>query len=363
MAGERQLPGAKRTARIASRAGALALFSVLIGLIGGSHAWAGVGLSFPRPASVEPNVQFWVDVFTAYSVRDFIVHDRGQVWKIYQVLQLPGEGAPTREESDGVNAYLRAKYSDMLTRLATGHQPDTYEERKVAELFRGQPLSAYAEAAQDLRVQEGLRERFKEGLLRSRYYWPSMERVFRAAGLPPELVTLATVESGFYQCARSSAGAVGIWQFTRATGRQYLTISSHVDERLNPSRETEAAAKLLRHNYEVLGDWPLAITAYNYGTEGMARAADEYDGDYSRIFQRYSGPHFGFASKNYYAEFLAALQVHRYEKEYFPGIENEEAPPPQTVSDRLPTRPVHKRARLHHISTHARRHRAPTRKV
>ena len=109
-----------------------------------------------------------------------------------------------------------------------------------------------------------------------------------------------------------------------------MTIRGRHDDRLNPSRETEAAAKLLRSNYETLGDWPLAITAYNYGTAGTARAAEQCGSDYCKMVKTYNGPHFGFAVKNYYAEFLAALQVHKYEAKYFPGIESEPAiiPPP-----------------------------------
>ena len=112
-----------------------------------------------------------------------------------------------------------------------------------------------------------------------------------------------------------------------------MTIRGRHDDRLNPTRETEAAAKLLRSNYETLGDWPLAITAYNYGTAGTATAAEQCGGDYCKILQTYNGPHFGFAVKNYYAEFLAALQVHQYEDKYFPGIESEPAivPPPLPV--------------------------------
>jgi membrane-bound lytic murein transglycosylase D len=309
-------------------------------------------LPFPRPASLEPNVSFWVKVFTEYSSRDFVIHDRDQIWRVYQVMTLPGSGSPTRDDIDWAHSYLRAKYTDMLTHLASGAQPSTWEERKVAAMFKGEPLSAYTEAIDNLRVQEGLQDRFRDGLLRSRYYTPTMERIFRTFGLPPELVTLASVESGFHSGARSSAGAVGIWQFTRSTGRRYMKVSRGNDQRLNPVRETEAAAKLLRANYDELGDWPLAITAYNYGTAGMARAASENASDYERVFETYKGPHFGFATRNYYPEFLAALQVHHYEDQYFPGIADEKVPRP---SDLVPTharahRSRRTSARLRHVS-------------
>ena len=286
---------------------------------------------FPCPASLEPNVDFWVNVFTAYSYRDFIVHDRDKVWKIYQVFHLPGEGVPTQDDVEWANDYLKLKYRTALLRLASGQKPTGYVEDDIAKLFQGEPPQAYAAAADNLRVQQGLRERFRETLVRARGYRPLMERIFRAAGLPVELTLLPSVESGFYSKARSSAGAVGIWQFTRSTGRQYMTIRGRRDDRLDPVRATTAAAKLLSYNHAVLGNWPLAVTAYNHGTYGMEHAASIYGNDLASIVADYNGPHFGFASKNYYAEFLAALQVHRYEDKYFPGIQDEVAPIPKPV--------------------------------
>src|ERR1700691_5887878 len=280
-------------------------------------------LTFPRPKSIEPNVNFWVDIFTKYSDHDFVVVDRDNISRVYHVFRLPGEGQPTRTDIDWANDYLKTKYFDILNRLA----------------------------AQNIRVQEGLREQFHEGLLRSRYYVPSMERIFQNAGLPPELVTLAHVESGFHGASRSSAGAVGIWQFTRDTGKHYMKITRYHDDRLNPERETLAAAKLLRSNYDTLGDWPLAITAYNYGTGAVARASEIYRGDYSEMVEHCQGPHFGFAVKTYSADFLAALQVHRDEDKYFPGIEDEPAIRPAPIkTDFAPPRRAGKAhvSRIHH---------------
>jgi membrane-bound lytic murein transglycosylase D len=331
--------------------------AVVFGIANPPSARSETKLPFPRPASIEPNVDFWVNVFTAYSDRDFVVVDRDNVWRTYQVFHLPGDGQPTRTDIEWANNYLKVKYGDMLNRLASGKEPSDSEERGVAAMFKGEPPSAYAAAAQNLRVQEGLREQFHLGLLRSRYYRPSMERIFRTAGIPPELVTLAHVESGFYGGSRSSAGAVGIWQFTRGTGKQYLKITRYHDDRLNPERETIAAAKLLRSNYDTLGDWPLAITAYNYGTGGVARAASIYGGDYSKMVENYNGPHFGFAVKNYYAEFLAAMQVHRYEDKYFPGIEDEPSIRPAPIKcDFAPSKHSKKSHSSHHHHTSSKTH-------
>lgn len=292
---------------------------------------------FPRPASIEPNIKFWVNVFAYYSVRDFVVHDKDDIWKIYQVLHVPGDGDPTREDVDWANTYLKTKYADILNRLAVGNPPATSEEQQVANLFKGERSPNYAAAAQNLRVQQGMAEEFRDSLVRAQLYLPRIQDVFHSFGLPLELALLPTVESGFHRYARSKCGATGLWQFTRSTGKEYMTVNGWHDDRLDPARETEAAAQLLLHNHDLLGSWPLAITAYNYGTGGMMQAVEATGGgDYCEILRRWDGPHFGFASKNYYSEFLAALQVYQYREAYFPGIGQEEP-----VFEEAPPPPVH----------------------
>jgi membrane-bound lytic murein transglycosylase D len=307
-------------------------------------------LVFPRPASIEPNIKFWVDVFSSYSMRDFVVHDKDDIWKIYQVLHVPGEGSPTPEDVNWANTYLKTKYADILNRLAEGHPPATFEEQEVANLFKGERSPNYAAAALNLRVQQGMAEQFHDTLLRARLYLPRIENVFQSFGLPKELALLPTVESGFRLYAHSKAGAMGLWQFTRSTGKEYMTVSGWHDDRLDPSKATEGAAQLLLHNHELLGSWPLAITAYNYGTGGMMQAVEATNGgDYSEILRRWYGPRFGFASKNYYSEFLAALQVYQYRDAYFPGIDREEP----IFEEALPpvVRPVHYASRHHYHSS------------
>jgi membrane-bound lytic murein transglycosylase D len=277
-------------------------------------------------------------------------------------MHLPGYGSPSREEVEWANNYLKTKYADILTRLGSGQTPVTYEELRVAGLFQNQP-GDYVTAASNIRVQQGLRERFRESLVRGHYYLPRMTKTFEANGLPAELAVLPLVESGFTCSARSSAGAVGIWQFTRSTGKQFLTISRRHDDRLNATRSTQAAAELLRYNYQVLGDWALAITAYNYGTYGMARAAATYGQDFGRILQSYDGRSFGFASKNYYAEFLAALQIYRAEDEYFPGISDEitaPAPAPQIIEASYEPSRNSRRSHNHRMAS---RHHGPVHRV
>jgi membrane-bound lytic murein transglycosylase D len=104
----------------------------------------------------------------------------------------------------------------------------------------------------------------------------------------------------------------------RSTGRRFLRIDAAVDERMDPFRETEAAAQLLNYNYRLLGSWPLAITAYNHGAEGMRRAREQLGtDDIVRIVREYRSPTFGFASRNFYVSFLAALSIAQDPDKYF----------------------------------------------
>ena len=167
-------------------------------------------------------------------------------------------------------------------------------------------------------ARAGLRERFAAGVEVSRRYLPEMERIFRRAGLPVELTRLPLVESCFNVRAYSKAGAAGIWQFMPATARSYMRVDRFVDQRRDPIISTRAAAEHLSANYEVLGNWPLAITAYNHGRAGMANAvATVGSSDLMQIIRQYHGPAFKFASRNFYAEFLAALDVERNFSKYF----------------------------------------------
>ncbi|MFQ5904433.1 MAG: transglycosylase SLT domain-containing protein, partial [Candidatus Binatia bacterium] len=108
----------------------------------------------------------------------------------------------------------------------------------------------------------------------------------------------------------------------RSTGRKFLRISRSVDERKDPLESTRAAARLLKENYNFFGNWPLAITAYNHGREGILRAVAKVgSNDLMEIIRRYRSRSFGFASKNFYAEFLAAVEVAKRVEEFFPDLE------------------------------------------
>lgn len=288
----------------------------------------------PYPAGLEAQVQFWKDVFTIYSTKHVVIHDRESLDRVYAVIDF------TYLDTAGVSPVVaervrRERVQDELERIrgallrihqAGPNSPSlSAEEQRIARFFpAGTSRRAYREAAakERLRAQTGLSEKFHKAIEVAHGYWPAMERIFRDEGLPVELTRLPLVESGFDLTAYSRTGAAGIWQFMPATGRMYMRIDDAVDERRDPIVATRAAAQHLRENYEVLGTWPLALTAYNHGRGGMVRAVSQVGTtDIVEIIRRYNGRTFGFASRNFYAEFLAALEAEREAVRYFGALQ------------------------------------------
>jgi membrane-bound lytic murein transglycosylase D len=274
---------------------------------------------FPRPAALAPDVQFWVKVYTEVTTDAGFIHDQRDLSVIYETLRFDA-GTSIRERQHRVDAE-RERFHEMLLRLGSGVAPATDEERHVRALWGDVPLARLTAAADDVRFQLGQADRFRAGLIRSGAWEAHIADVFARLGLPPELAVLPHVESSFNPAAYSKVGAAGLWQFVRSTGRRFLRINSSVDERLDPFRETEAAAQLLSYDYRLLGSWPLAITAYNHGAEGMRRARDEFGDDIVHIVRNYHSPTFGFASRNFYVSFLAALTVAQDPEHYFGSLE------------------------------------------
>src|SRR5258705_3901695 len=243
---------------------------------------------FVLPAGLEPAVEFWKKVFSEVSLSQLIYFDPSDMSKIYEIVDVG--------EENRSNDYINSERA----RIAAANGIDI--ER--------------------VKAQRGVKERTAAGIKRSGRYISQIKQIFKDRGLPTDIAYLPIVDSSYDMSARSSVGALGIWQFMPRTGREYMRVNSVIDERRDPIESSRAAASYLKEAYEFLGSWPLAITSYNYGQGGMARAVAEVGSDnLIDLIEKYSHPYWGFAPKHFYAEFLAAVEIGMNLQQYFPGLD------------------------------------------
>lgn len=146
------------------------------------------------------------------------------------------------------------------------------------------------------------------------YYFPLFEQTLERHGLPLELCYLPVIESALNTRATSPVGAAGLWQFMVGTGRMYgLEVNSLVDERRDPIKATDAAARYLSDLYKIYGDWQLVIAAYNCGPGNVAKAIRAAGGkrDYWKIY-----PYLPRETRGYVPIFIAANYIMHFYKEH-----------------------------------------------
>jgi len=277
---------------------------------------------FPVFKSIVPNVNFWKSVYSQYTTKQNIVHDNNHLDIIYDIIPLEASSTRSaRRRNLQKNRTALRKYKGILKKLSSSVPPKTPDELKVAKLWKKyyHGPDTYKAASRNIRIQKGQKDRFINGIIRSGAFIEQIKTIFKQNGLPEDLAYIPHVESSFNYKAYSKFGASGIWQFTRSTGRRYMTVNYEVDERRDPIRATYAATKYLKNSYRTLQDWPMSITSYNHGLNGMKRAWKKYH-DYESIFNHYRGRLFKFASRNFYSEFLAAREIAKNYKEYFGNL-------------------------------------------
>jgi membrane-bound lytic murein transglycosylase D len=289
-------------------------------LYGRAHAAEGTD-PFVHPPELEPDVRFWIRVYTEVTTDQGLLHDDRNLGLVYEVLRFDLAASPGQRERRVAEA--KAGYAALLRRFAAGDREGlTAHERRILHAFGETATAADFLAAIDrIRFQLGQADRFHEGLIRAEAWETHIARVLAQHGVPEEIAALPHVESSFNPEAYSKLGAAGLWQFMPSTAKRFMRVDGLVDERLDPFSATEAAANLMLYNYRLLGSWPLAVTAYNHGPGGLRRAQEELGtSDISIIVKRYQGATFGFASRNFYVAFLAALEVDRNASKYFGPI-------------------------------------------
>ena len=281
----------------------------------------------------EERVLFWRDIYTKYNSTQSVVHDNQYPHVIYEVIDftsatLPGKTGNDIDQRSAIIAGTIAKYQEILQRFDMGSAAfyqQSEDERRVYNLFK--PINdsdkfRNASSRDRIRVQDGRADSFKEAIKRSSRYLSGMQTILRSYGMPEQLVSLVFVESLFYLQAVSKVGAAGPWQLMPATAKRFIKVGDDVDERFDPFISTMAAAQVLKENYEKLDrSWPLALTAYNHGLGGMLRAKKEFGGsNLEEIIRNYKSDSFKFASKNFYAQYLAAADAFTNRNRYFGHI-------------------------------------------
>ncbi|RMG40721.1 MAG: LysM peptidoglycan-binding domain-containing protein [Candidatus Dadabacteria bacterium] len=308
---------------------------------------AGRHPAFVVPKQMRSRVNFWIDIFTRYGKYQEVIHHRDYPYVIYDVLDFSKEAermspvALERYRKKKVKARVK-EIEKILSKLANGNPPSNQFEQNIVDQMHslGRSRTKYKKAREKrmVRAQTGIKEKYRQALIRSGRYLPVIENIFvREYNLPVELTRLPFVESSFDYRAYSSVGAAGIWQFMRRTGRLYLTVNGLIDERRDVIESSRAAAKYLRNAYRELRSWPLAITSYNHGVYGLKKKIKKLGTrNIVSIVENRRERVLGFASNNFYAEFLAALDIYDNYHRYFPGIRLER--PVRVVEYRLPYR-------------------------
>lgn len=286
---------------------------------------------FHVPQALSHSVLFWLKIYTEFTTQQVVLFDEHHPELIYEVLDF----RPLAKKARNLIAYevtLKQKVQSILRayRLAFAKLSKNPKPKKpspleakilatIAQTKHKHPMSHYARS---LRNQLGQRDNVIKGLLAAELFFPKMEEIFSAIGVPKELTRISLVESSFNLKAVSSAGAVGVWQFLERSGLEYLVIDKFlgIDERLSPLKGAVAAAKLLKRNHRILKSWPLAITSYNHGLRSFRRLANVVKPEHSvRLYFQPCPRHrsLGWASRNYYSEFLALLHAEKYRNLFY----------------------------------------------
>lgn len=287
--------------------------------------------AFKTPKGFESRVAFWTQIYTRYTSQQGLIHDTKHLHVIYDSvdfgsINLNPELTEKQKKKARHNLIKdkKQRIQKILAQLQKAKSADglSGEELKIWNLFEKIPEKTKWVEAQNkarLRFQLGQSDRFLQGLYYSGRYMRAMEKIFVEENLPLELTRLPFVESSFNILARSKVGASGIWQFMKSTARLYkLKMTAIFDERNDPLRATVAAARVLKGNYQLLGHWPLALTAYNHGPSGVRRAVQQAQSPQIEIVvEKAKSRRFGFASENFYACFLAVLEVEKNAAKYF----------------------------------------------
>lgn len=254
--------------------------------------------TFAVPEGLKKSVDFWISIYSKYTTQQGVFHVSGNTDQILAELDL-------------TQVYAHPKWSNVRKHLEA--ELIIKRQKKLIAAQNKINLS-------QIRLQMGLKDRMQQAIKVSGYYLPQMEKIFEQEKIPKELTRVVFVESSFNIFAESKVGASGLWQIMPILSKKFNYLSEAQDLRNHPVYATKLAAKIFKENYQILKSWPLAVTSYNHGVGSMLKNIKKYkSNDISFLINNVdSNRSFGFASKNFYATFLAALYVESHANLFFP---------------------------------------------
>lgn len=289
-------------------------------------------------------VNFWFMIYTQFKSSHVVIHDKDNISLIYKVLDFSSlydqqlssnilyilQEKLTREKVD--------KLKHDLTDLAKHPERSDLEARNMYRVLSQAGLEIpdekrarskfFNDLRSRIRTQTGQMNYIRDGIMRSLPYQKSLKKYFKSKNLPPELLAIPFLESSFNPKAESRVGALGPWQFMPLISKYYMPKNhKQFDYRSNVGVASISAAHLLRENYSILKSWDLAVTAYNSGTKHLFKTKRELNRSnvtLEDVIKHSDSENFGFASKNFYSEFLALVHALAYEDELFPSIHDHE---------------------------------------
>lgn len=253
---------------------------------------------FVVSSEMEKRVDFWVKIYSQYSTTQGVFHLVNKPEAILGEIDLT-----EIFNNDSLSAHVK---KDLIKKTVTNKKNLILAKYNITN-------------PRQVRLQMGLRDRMKKAFYLSGSYLKQMEDIFKQQNLPIELTRLVYVESSFNIYAQSKVGASGLWQIMPNVAREKGYITKNSDKRNHPIYATKLAAQILKQNHNEFKSWPLAITAYNHGLTGVKRMMRKNNAVSIEDLIDSDNPTrtWGFASKNFYACFLAVLQVEKNANDLF----------------------------------------------
>jgi membrane-bound lytic murein transglycosylase D len=287
-----------------------------------------------------PSVKFWFLVYTQFESSSVIIHDKTNLSLIYKILDFD----PLYRKKSS-RRYLHAlqqkisqqklkEFKHKLDELAKDPFSANAFSKEIHHVLKQANLSLpvnksersrfFTNLKNNLRTQTGQKDFIREGVIRSLPYHHFITRHFTERKLPKELLAIPFLESSFNPRANSKVNALGVWQFMPLIANYYVPRRTReTDYRSSIGVASVSAGFLMSENFAVMKSWDLAVTAYNSGTKHLLKTKRKLASknvNLEDVIKNSDSRHFGFASKNFYSEFLALVHTLAYKDDLFFGI-------------------------------------------